>query len=54
MVIRSNLCYGKEPECKGTIQANCFYGCIYNNKPSGKEITLLITDSSLWLEKAMQ
>lgn len=53
MTIRSNLCFEKEPECKGTIQANCFYGCIYKNKPSGKEITLLITDSFPWLEKEM-
>lgn len=53
MTIRSNLCFEKEPECKGTIQANCFYGCIYKNKPSEKEITLLITDSFPWLEKEM-
>lgn len=53
MTIRSNQCFKKELECKETIQTNCFYGCIYTSKSTGKKITLLTADSLPWLEKEM-
>lgn len=54
MTIRSNQCFEKEPEYKGTIQTNCFYGCICKSKLTGTEMTLLTADSLPWLEKEMQ